>query len=224
MRRTSALQRMGLPLVLSLLIWGVLTGCGGATSGRPGHLSYTLPTVTTVRAGETLPGTGVRYDRMNDRGAYLVIGGQRALKRGGDSVTWESSPVSSTTVDLSLRVVWYTENEVNLAGTAKINVEGVEPRTGVVVAEAPIRYTGPVTYRVKRGATIPGSTLVYTGPSEEGARLEGIDGYALRRAGDSLLWEGFLREDVQSRLELRVIRYDEEYLDVGGLVTLWIGH
>ncbi len=121
---------MGLPFVLSLLIWGVLTGCGGATSGRPGHLSYTLPTVTTVRAGETLPGTGVRYDRMNDRGAYLVIGGQRALKRRGDSVTWESSPVSSTTVDLSLRVVWYTENEVNLAGTAKINVEGVEPRTG----------------------------------------------------------------------------------------------
>ena len=53
--------------------------------------------------------------------------------------------------------------------------------------------------------------------------MGGMEEYPYRKTGDSILWEGALRDGVCARLDLRVLQFDDKGLRVGGLVTLWIG-
>ncbi|MCD6520600.1 MAG: hypothetical protein J7M05_11830 [Anaerolineae bacterium] len=207
---------------LSLLTWSV-QGCMLKPGREPSTLTYKLPTKITVAAGEALPGTDIRYEYMDEKGAHILINGQEAIKRKGDSLDWRGSPVPGVSVDLSLRVVWYTEEELYLVGTAKVVIQEVNPRAGGVRTSSPIKYSGPVVYNLAKGAKIPGSTVSFEGQTEEGAKLGGIEGYPYRKVGDSIFWEGQLRDDVYIRLDVRVIQFDERGLRVGGLVTLWLG-
>ncbi|MHB0857482.1 MAG: hypothetical protein ACYC5M_07915 [Anaerolineae bacterium] len=200
-----------------------LVGCIGKPVQPGGALTYTLPTAMTIQVGQELLRTGIRYERMSEEGAYLRIGGQDALKRKGDSVDWKGSPMAGVGVDLGMRVLWYTEEAVHLAGTATLDVEGANPRPGGATTTSAMSFTGPVAYAVGTGANIPGSTLRYEGVAEEGARLSGVDGYPYRKVGDSILWEGVLRDQVSLRLELRVVQFDAQGLRVAGVATVWIG-
>ncbi|MHB1296687.1 MAG: hypothetical protein ACYC4R_17050 [Anaerolineae bacterium] len=215
---TLAARRIGaLALVLAL------AGCI-ATPIQPGDtLTYTLPTTIKVDLGQELLRTGIRYERLGEDGAHLRIDGQDALKRKGDSVDWEGSPLAGVAVDLAMRVLWYNENAVHLAGTATVNVKDTNPRSGGATTTSAISFTGPVAYAVGKGDPIPGSTLRYDGNTEDGARLSGVDGYPYRKVGDSVVWEGVLRDQVSLRLELRVVQYDEEGLRLAGTASLWIG-
>jgi hypothetical protein len=208
------------PLLVALI---VLSGCTFKAAKQPSRITYRLPTKLTVKAGQRLPGTEILYERLGENGAYLRINGQSALKRKGDSVDWEGEPLPGVAVDLSLRVAWYTEEQLHLVGTAKIVVNDVAPREMPAATSSPIKYTGPVVYSVGKGVHIPGSTITFEGRTEEGARLGGISGYAYRKGGDSILWEGSLRDGVYVRLNLRVLQFDDQALRVGGLVTVWIG-
>lgn len=213
-----------LVLVLALLLGGAV-GCS-IQSGQPSSkLTYKLPTVLTVGLGETLPGTDVVYSAYGEDGAVFLLGGQRALKRQGDSLTWAGEPVAGAKVKLDLRVAWYNEESVHLAGTAQVTVTGVSPQAVSLVAESPIKYSGAVAYSLAKGALIPGTWLSFEGQHEQGAELGGLPegDYPYRRVGDSVLWEGRLRDDVYVKLELRVIQYNERTLRVGGTVTLWLG-
>ncbi len=126
-------------------------------------------------------------------------------------------------VELKLRVVWYTEQELYLVGTAKVVVDEIHPQAAKIDTSSPIKYGGPVVYSVNRGTTIPGTTWTYEGRTEEGAKLGGIEGYPYRAVGDSIFWEGKLRERVYLRLDLRALQFDDKGLRAGGLVTLWLG-
>ncbi len=117
----------------------VAVGCFRKPGQQPSTLTYKLPTTLTIPAGASLPGTNMKYDYMDDKGAYVLIGGQRALKRKGDSLDWKGEPVSGVSVDLKLRVVWYTETELRLAGTAKIVVENVKPEMKTISPSSPIK-------------------------------------------------------------------------------------
>lgn len=203
----------------------VLIGLAGCLSGpgRSSRLTYQLATALSVPVGETLPPTGIRYDRMEERGAYLIIDGQEALKKKGDSLSWSGEPWEGVSLALKQRVLWYTEEELHLVGTAKVVVDETQPAAGPIATTSPVKYSGPVAYGVKKGSTIPGSTLTYLGKTDEGAELGGLSEYPYRMAGDSIVWEGTLRSGVYSRLDLRVVQFDDRALRVGGVVTLWIG-
>jgi hypothetical protein len=209
--------------MLSFILLIVLSGCTPKAVKQSTRITYNLPTKLTVKIGERLPGTDIQYESLAERGAYLRINGQSALKRKGDSVDWEGEPLPGVSVDLSLRVAWYTEEELHLVGMAKIVVNEIQPREMPVAITTPIRYTGPVVYSMGRGAVIPGSTITFEERTEQGAKLGGISGYAYRKGGDSILWEGCLRERVHVRLDLRVLQFDDQALRVGGVVTVWIG-
>jgi hypothetical protein len=203
----------------------VLIGLAGCLSGpeRSSRLTYQLVTKLTVPVGQELAPTGIRYDRMENRSAYVVIDGQQALKKKGDSLSWSGTPREGVSLALKQRVLWYTEEELLLVGTAKVEVDDTVPTAGPIETTSPVKYSGPVAYGVRKGSTIPGSSLTYLGKTDDGAELGGLSEYPYRMAGDSIVWEGTLRPGVYSRLDLRVIQFDDRGLRVGGIVTLWIG-
>lgn len=216
--------RKMLMLVCSVSAIALLSvGCLPQFTESSNRLVYNLPTELTVSAGSELPGTGIRYERMDDKGAYLLIKGQQALKRKGDSVSWSGYLAPGVAADLRLRIVWYTDKAIYLVGTAKMAIEGAQPQAVPIVTSSAVKFAGPVAYSANRGAVIPGTTVVYLDKTADGAKLGGVEGYAFRQMGDSLIWEGTLRERVYCRLEARVIQYDEKGIRVGGLVTLWLG-
>lgn len=206
-------------IVLAVLLGGCLVQPGASLS----RLTYTLPTTLTVKAGQALVGTDIIYQKMEGDSARLLVKGQPATKRKGDSVDWKGSPLEGVTVDMRLRVVWYTEEELRVAGTVKIVVEGVNPKAGVIHTTSSLHFTGPVAYGIAKGARLPGTTLYYEGQTEEGAQLGGLDEYPFRKMGDSILWEGQLRPGVYIRLDVRAVQFDDRSLRVAGLASLWLG-
>lgn len=183
-------------------------------------LVYKGPVTLSVDAGGFIPGTNVRYVGSTAEGAELRFGDLKAIKKVADSVDWEGTPAEGVRLDLHARVVRFSPQELNLAGTVQITVADPEPEPGEVGEEAPIHYTAPVAYNVARGETIPGTTITYVGEKEQGAELGGVEGYPYRKALDSIVWKGRLRPNVTLELNLRVVRYTEKDLQVTGLADL----
>ncbi|HIC93787.1 MAG TPA: hypothetical protein EYP09_06010 [Anaerolineae bacterium] len=189
----------------------------------PSELTYFAPYEVAIEAGSDLPGTGIRYVGLSDRRAELLIDGRRTLKQKGDSLDWEGSPAEGTSVDLSLRILWYTAEKLHVAGTAKVRVSNPTPQVAPIPTEAATQYSNaPVAYSVARGKYIPGTLVKYLGKEKEGAHLEGVEGHPYRKIADSIVWEGKLRENVYLRLNLRVLFITEDSLRVGGMATIWI--
>ncbi|MFO7916808.1 MAG: hypothetical protein R6V13_01865 [Anaerolineae bacterium] len=210
-------------VLIYFLISLSLVGCLRESSKQPNPLVYNLPTKLTVAAGEKVPGTDITYDYEDDDGAHLTIDGQEALKRKGDSLAASFSPRPGVDVDLELRIGWVTDQELHLVGTAESSIKDVDPVARTISTSAPIQFSGPVAYGIAKGAVIPGSTIVFEEKTDEGVRLGGIEGHPYRKVGDSIFWEGTLRDDIYARLNLRVLQASDSALHVGGVVTLWFG-
>ncbi len=206
-----------LALAMAILSAGCVQRSGSADT-----LTYHLPTGFAVAVGEAIPATNIVYVSQDDNGAHLLIDGQEALKRKGDSLDWDGEPADGVATRLRLRIVWYTDEELYLAGTGKLVVSAVAPALAEVNEGAELKYSGAMTYSVRQGDTIPGSLVVYEGQSDEGAQFSGAGDYPYRKAGDSVYWEGRLREGVSIRLDLRLVEYNESRASLAGLVTLWI--
>lgn len=210
----------------SLIFLGViLLILGGCTnSSQPGDtLTYRLPTAITIDVGQSLPGTQIIYESQGENGANVLINGQRALKRKGDSLNWKGDLLDGVAADLRLRVAWYTEDALYVVGTARLDIAQARPTASQIVTSSEVKFGGAATYQVRKGQAIPGSTVTYEEKMSDEARLGGIPDYPYRKAGDSIFWEGTLREGVYVRLDLRLLQYDTRSMRVGGLVTLWIG-
>jgi hypothetical protein len=153
----------------------------------------------------------------------VLIAGQHAFKQKGDSLDWKGDPVEGASVELSLRVLWFTEETLHLVGTGKVVVRQPDPQPALVQTDGPLEFSNaPVTYGVARNEYIPGTTIEYLGKEEEGAYLGGIDGYPYRKGADSILWDGKLREKIYLRLNVRALYIGENSLRVGGTASIWI--
>ncbi|MFN2225614.1 MAG: hypothetical protein ACK2UY_04895 [Anaerolineae bacterium] len=186
------------------------------------RLVYTGPIEIGIESGSFLAGTDIQYLGETDQGAQVIIGGQQATKRIGDSLEWAGEMVPGVMVNLSLRIVFVTQDTLQTAGTVRVTVEGAEPVVEDIDMSAVVHYVLPVVYRVERGAAIPGTTITYEGQEDEGARLGSIEGYAYRRVGDSILWQGRLLPGVWLDLTLRTALITEGQLDVVGTADVWI--
>ncbi len=217
--------RKRLLLVLTLLALALAqSGCLTRIGATPERLCFNLPTALTLERGATLSGTDIQYESSSEDGVYLIIGGQRALKRTGDSVEWSGAPIAGTEVELDLRVIRHTEEQVNLAGKAGVVIRDVAPQPGLMDTSSQMSFSGPVAYGIAAGSYIPGTTLTYVGETEQGAELGGLfNEYPYRQVGDSIVWEGRLRDGVYLRMELRTVQFDDDGLRVAGLATLWLG-
>jgi hypothetical protein len=215
----------GFRLTIGLLIAALaLAGCLSRTGSTLDEISFGLPTTLPIEKGRALLSTNIVYDSYTKEGVWLLIDGQRALKRKGDSVSWSGSFAPETETKLDLRVIWTAEEKVDLAGTAKVVVHGVNPQKSPIVTTSAITFSGPVAYGVARDSYIPGTTLTYVGETEQGAELGGlVNEYAYRQIGDSIIWEGTLRDGVYLRAELRTVQFDANGLRLAGIATLWLG-
>ena len=209
-------------LMVAFLITLGQAGCLIQPGKDPTSLDYDLATTITVAENKALPGTGIRYETMNDEGAHLTIDGEKIIKRKGDSVFWKGTLAPGVTADERLRVVWFTTDSLTLAGTVKLHIDDIAPRAIKPISTSQVTFSGPEVYSLAKGAKIPGTQLVYEGSTDKGAQFSGIEGYAYRQAGDSLVWEGILRDGVYLRFEGRVIQFSPGSARIAGIVTLWI--
>lgn len=211
-------------LGFAILILGLLAlAMNGCQSGPSGALVYNAPVTYHIAPGEDVPGTDIRYIGLTDKGAELIIGGQRAYKRAADSVDWQGSLTEDVTLNLTTRVVRFTEETLQLAGTARITVKNPTLQSASPPSEASLEYHAiPVASFVGKGKRLSGTLIEYVGPTDEGAELGGVEGYPYRKTLDSIVWEGRLKEDVFLQVNVRVVRYDGKGLAVTGLASLWI--
>lgn len=213
-RKTTILFALGLLVTL-------LSTCQRKPPGGPLELLYIAPFETGIESGSNLPGTGIRYVGLSDKGAEVLIDDQTAFKQKGDSLGWKGDPVENVDLDLSLRILWFTEDKLYVGGTAEITVRDPAPVASSVPTEVPMKYSNaPVTYHVRKGHYIPGTLVKYVGKTEEGIELEGVEGYPYRKFGDSILWEGKLREHVFLKLNVRVLLITEDSITVAGTTTV----
>jgi hypothetical protein len=202
----------------------LLGGCLSHVDAGPNRLTFSLPTTLSIDRGSTLMGTGILYDSPGNGGVYMIVDGQRALKRKGDSLSWSGSFIPETFTELDLRLVWNTEEKVDVVGTAQVVINSASPQVSNIVTSSPISFSGPVAYGIAKDSYIPGTTLTYLGEGESGAELGGLyNEYPYRQIGDSILWEGQLRAGVFLRMELRTVQFDRRGLRVAGVATLWLG-
>jgi len=214
-------RRWFMAVIAALILGAVVSAsCLPWQSETEGQIVYVGPTERGVSPGESVPGTTLVYVGPVGDEAEMLIDGQTAVKKKGDSLNWDGHPLPGVTLNLKQRIVWFTDEALHAAGTARLAIDDPQPEAMPFPEDLPIVYKLPITYNVKQGETIPGTTISYVGSGDSGAEFGGIDGYPHRRMADSVTWEGKLREGVFVRVVLRVAFYDEGQLQVAGLATV----
>lgn len=213
--------------LLSLaLIFLTAAGCSGFLGAKTpeGHIIYNAPTKKTVPIGEFLPGTGIQYvGPVADKGAELMLNGERAYKKVADSVDWQGSPVAGVDLELGQRILWYNDESLGLGGSVRIDIADVNPQPLGSLPDTPIHFAIPTTYQVKVGETIPGTLLRIEGiDKEKGVELSGFaeTQYRYRKVADSVQWQGSLRPGVAVSLELRVAWIRDNKVQLAGIANV----
>ena len=103
------MKKKAMILVVLGLLLSLLPACQRKPQGGPLELIYNAPFEAGIEKGSILPGTGVHYVGLSDKGAEVLIDDQTASKQKGDSLGWKGSPGQNVDLDLSLRVLWFTE-------------------------------------------------------------------------------------------------------------------
>jgi hypothetical protein len=210
-------------LFLAVLLAGAAPLLATCTSGDwHQELSYAGPTEISIDKGQFLASTDIQYLAKAADGAQVSIGGQPALKKIGDSLDWKGTILAGVTVDESLRVVLISEETLHTAGTVRVDIATPSPQAEPVNESAPVHFKLPVAYRVDQDAAIPGTVITYLGKTDQGARLDNIQGYEYRQAGDSITWQGKLRDGVWLDLNLRTVLILDGSLDVAGTADVWL--
>ena len=209
-------------LVLIAIVTLSVSAC--AQQLPSGAMEYSTAFEREIPAGQSLPGTDIQYLGKTDQGAQMSIGGQAALKRALDSLTWRGEPVPGVSADYDLRIISFDDKVLQTGGTAKVVVSNAKAEA-VSPASLPkdaLTFKGVVTYRVPKGKTIPGTTITYDGKTSDGAKLGGIEGYAFRKEADSIAWVGKLSDKCFLQLDLRLLAYTDSAMQVTGTATLYL--
>ncbi len=215
------MKKQMITLVVLGLLLSFLPTCQRQPEGGPLELIYTTPFETGIERGSDLPGTGIRYLGLSDKGAEILIDDQTAFKQKGDSLGWKGNPVGNVDLSLSLRVLWVTEETLYVAGTVRATVRDPMPEAASIPTEPLVKYSNaPVTYRVEKGDYIPGTLVKYLGKTEEGIELSGVEGYPYRKLGDSIVWEGKLLAGAFLQLNMRVLFSAADFIRVAGTAAL----
>jgi len=215
--------RLLLPLaLLAVLVFSACSGLGGVDEGQ---LRYSAPTEKKIEIGGFLPGTGIAYvGPTEERGAEMRIDGQTAFKKVADSVTWSGSPLPGVQLDINQRVLFYNDDQMRLGGQVTILVDEVNPQPLLGPARSDIIFAIPVTYNIKVGETVPGTTLrLERIDAERGAEFSGwsVEQIPFKKSGDSIIWDGSLRQGVAVTFkEMRVAFIGDTNVRLAGIVEV----
>ncbi len=188
---------------------------------------------TSLQPGETVPGTGLTYVGRSGDAFEVSIDGLNAFKRTGDSFYWSGVIAPGVFANYKLRLTTSFFGGLPVAGPVELLVLFPEPVELSEIGELNEQYHFNnlfVDYKVPVGSQVPGTTLFYEGLEGQGtgdqgnqlARFGGLSGYPYLAVGDSLVWNGRLRDNVLVRYNLRTLSFDEEQIHLVGTGDLWI--
>lgn len=185
---------------------------------------------TSLQPGETVPGTGLTYIGRSGDAYEVSIDGLNAFKRSGDSFFWSGVIAPSVFANYKLRLTTSLFGGLPVAGPVELLVLFPEPAELPEIGQVDAKYHFSnlfVDYKVPAGSQVPGTTLFYEGVEGLGAddqlaRFGGLSGYPYLAVGDSLVWNGRLRDNVFIRYNLRTISFDEGQIHLVGTGDLWI--
>jgi len=188
-----------------------------------GGIVFRGPVERKVTAGSYVPGTDLYLTRSGEGGAEFEVLGMRSVRTIGDSLDFDGPwpGLQGVEYNARLRIYQVGEGQVRAAGVHQLKITGVSPqKSDIAVIGQGLKF--PYTAHVSAGGTIPGTTLSYVGDSERGAEFGGLeaDEFPYRKVGDSVRWEGNLRSDIAAEFSLRVLYYDGQRAQVGGIVTV----
>lgn len=189
----------------------------------PGAISYNGPTEWPLNVGEGIPGTDIVLTGVTDAGAEFQIAGMRSLRQMGDSLDFDGDlpSIGGVTYNLRLRIYYIGNNSIRAAGVQRILIRDIQPqKADVALGGRTIKL--PFTVNVSTGGTIAGTTLGYGGEEERGGRITGLPegDYPFLKIGDSISWKGYVRADIPVDYQLRMLYYDANQAQVGGIVTI----
>ena len=191
-------------------------------------LSYQVPvSVISLQPGETVPHTQVSFQQQDGGIYYVLIDNQLAEKRVGDSLKWQGAIAPGIEVNYNLRIApTLLQEDLLLGGSVEVGVHNpspVEMVSDIPGGDGNLHFGNIfIDFRVPLGYSIPGTTIGFVGTADEEAELSGISGYPYRAAGDSISWQGEVKENASVKYSLRVVSVQEDELRVMGTADLWI--
>lgn len=189
----------------------------------PGGQAFNGPMDRSIKIGERVPGTDIVLTAINGDSADFQIAGLHSPRALGDSLDFDGPwpGLSGTTYSLRLRIYRIGSDNVRAAGVNRLVVNNVQP---TVDNSSPTGFTikFPFTASVAVGENLAGTTYGYVGTGDRGGQLSGLPGndYPYRKTGDSIAWTGHIRQDITASYNLRMLLYDADRAQVGGIVTL----
>lgn len=212
-------------LILLIVLGMMLAGCSlipGTGVGSGGALTYDGAIESGIAPGETIPGTDIQFVRKTDEGAEVLINSQRAIKKAGDSLDWRGTVGGAAEVSISQRIALITNDRLQTVGTVRVTIRDVNPVAGPTPGAGRYVYKVASGYAVRKGGRVPGTTLVYEGKTDQGARFSGVNDYPYRRVGDSISWQGQLTPGVYLDTTLRVVAYTEDIVTLAGFANITV--
>lgn len=194
-------------------------------------ITFTVPAYTAgLQPGGFVPGTRLQYVGRNGDAFDVVIDGLPAVKRTGDSFIWEGILAPGIFANYNLRLATVIFGEMRVAGPVEITVLNPTPveRTDTNLVTASLGFSNAlISYYVPVGYNLPGTTAVYRGlrtggQSGQQGEFSGLTNYPYIAAGDSLVWQGYLRDNFIVAYNLRAITVSEEGVRFAGTAELFI--
>lgn len=191
-------------------------------------VSYRIPVFSaSLEPGETLKGSKLTYVGREGDVYNVAIANLPAAKRIGDSFAWKGVIAPGVIGNYNLRLSpTILSDDLLVAGSVEISILNpipVELGNEFVVAESLLHFNNiAIDHRVSVGEQVPGTTLIFEGVTEQGAKLGGTSGFPIRALGDSLIWTGRLRGNGIVRYNLRVGSLNADELRLVGTAEIWI--
>ncbi|HSH05529.1 MAG TPA: hypothetical protein VLL52_23640 [Anaerolineae bacterium] len=244
-------KRHGLFIISFSLLILLLTACdigvglpgsgdGGTAEPLPtttplgDTIDFSVPYTTNLEPGETIAGTSLTYVGPSANGYDVIINGQTATKQVGDSFSWSGILAPGVRGNYNLRLILPIGNNLQVGGQIDLTVFSPQPvELDQFDKEGLTEFSNIiVNYRVPASGRVPASSLTYLGFVDPGGEASvaqrsaefdlSADRFPYFALGDSLIWQGQLRENVYLRYNLRVGTIDENGLRVGGVATIWL--
>lgn len=102
---------------------------------------------------------------------------------------------------------------------------GVLPLPGAPTPTNTLTYDTPVTFNIKTGSLLPGTSIAYQGKTETGSAKVMLAGLlAPKQTADSVDWSGTLAPNVTAKLALRVATFDDLSITLAGTAHIEIAN
>lgn len=192
---------------------------------EPGTALLRGPYEYRVEMGERIPGTNIVLVAVNDTEAEFQIDGLRSPRVAGDSLHFDGPwpGLSDTTYNMRLRIYRIDNNGVRAAGVHQLLIRNANP-IAADINEGAEAMRFPLAGRAGAGETIVGTSFGYVGETENGAEISGLPAgdYPYFKIGDSIRWQGYLRPDLPVRYNLRVIYFNANSIEIGGVAHVYL--